>query len=398
MNPDSDSRVPGPLDGVRVLELGQLIAGPFCGQLLGDFGADVVKVEALGDGDPMRRWGVCVDGRSLSWSVIARNKRAICLDLRSREGLDVALDLAAQADVVVENFRVGTLERLGMGWDVLHARNPRTVLVRISGFGQDGPYAERAGFGSIGEAMGGLRHLTGDADRPPTRVGVSIGDMLAGMQGAYGALLALRARDRTGEGQVVDVSLYEAVLSVTEALASEYVATGRVRGRTGSILPGIAPSNVYPTADGSWVLIAANHDGVFARLTEAMGDAGLSEDPAYRDHLSRGARQEELDGIVARWTKGLTKADLLATLDAHGVPAGTVYTAADMVSDPQYIARDSLVTVPDPVIGTVTMQNVFPRLSDTPGSVRWSGPTLDQHRDGVLAEVTAQAKQSADHG
>lgn len=385
MNLDSSSA--GPLAGVRVLELGQLIAGPFCGQMLGDFGADVIKIETVGDGDPMRKWGISVDGRSLSWAVIARNKRSIAIDLRSDEGRGLALELAAQSDIVVENFRVGTLERLGLGWDVLHAQNPRTVLVRISGFGQDGPYAERAGFGSIGEAMGGLRQLTGEPDRPPARVGVSLGDMLAGMNGAYGALLALRAREQTGLGQIVDVSLYESVLAITEALTSEYVATGRVRERTGGILPGIAPSNVYPTSDGAWVLIAANHDGVFRRLTEAMGDTTLHGDPAFADHLSRGLRQQELDDIVARWTTGLTKSELLQTLEAHGVPAGTVYTAADMVTDPQYVARDSLVTVPDPVIGTVTMQNVFPKLRSTPGSVRWSGPTLDQHRDEIVEEL-----------
>ena len=387
MNLNSSPTSAGPLAGVRVLELGQLIAGPFCGQMLGDFGADVIKIETVDDGDPMRKWGISVDGRSLSWAVIARNKRSICVDLRSDDGRCLALELAAQSDIVVENFRVGTLERLGLGWDLLHAQNPRTVLVRISGFGQDGPYAERAGFGSIGEAMGGLRQLTGEPDRPPARVGVSLGDMLAGMNGAYGALLALRAREQTGLGQVVDVSLYESVLAITEALASEYVATGLVRERTGGILPGVAPSNVYPTADGAWVLIAANHDGVFARLVEAMGDTSLDHDPGFADHVSRGLRQQELDDIVAIWTIGLTKSELLTTLEAHGVPAGTVYTAADMVIDPQYLARESLVTVPDPVIGTVTMQNVFPKLRSTPGSVRWSGPTLNQHRDEIIEEL-----------
>lgn len=390
MNLNSPPDNGGPLAGVRVLELGQLIAGPFCGQLLGDFGADVIKLEAPGGGDPMREWGVRVDGRSLSWAVIARNKRSITADLRTPAGRELALALAAQSDVVVENFRVGTLERFGMGWDVLHEQNPRTVLVRISGFGQDGPYAGRAGFGSIGEAMGGLRYLTGDPSLPPSRVGVSLGDMLAGMNGAYGALLALRARDRTGVGQVVDVSLYESVAAITEALVAEYVATGKIRERTGAILPGIAPSNVYPTADAAWVLIAANHDGVFGRLTQAMGRPDLGEDPRYRDHVSRGERQAELDALIADWSRGIAKDELLALLALHGVPAGTVYTAADMVADPQYLARESIVTVPDPVIGAVTMQNVVPRLQDTPGRIRWSGPTLDEHRDELLRELPTQ--------
>ncbi len=377
----------GPLAGIRVVEIGQLIAGPYCGQLLGDFGADVVKVEAVDTGDPMRRWGVVVDGRSLSWSVIGRNKRSIAVDLRTPDGIAVARALAAQADVLVENFRVGTLERLGLGWAELHRLNPALVMVRISGFGQDGPYAARAGFGSIGEAMGGLRHLTGDPDRPPSRSGVSLGDMLAGMNGALGALLALRARETTGEGQVVDVSLYESVLGVTEALVSEFVATGEVRNRTGGILPGVAPSNVYPTADGSWVLIAANHDAVFARLAEAMGRPDLATDPDFAAHTARGARQVELDEIVSAWTATLTAADLLALLEANGVPAGTVYTAAEMVTDPQFVHRGSLVTVPDPTLGEVTMQNVTPRLSATPGAVRWSGPGLDEHRAEILAEL-----------
>jgi crotonobetainyl-CoA:carnitine CoA-transferase CaiB-like acyl-CoA transferase len=383
----------GALDGIRVLELGQLIAGPYCGQILGDFGAEVVKLEQPGTGDPMRSWGVVVDGRSLSWAVIARNKRSITADLRSEQGRALALALAEQADVLVENFRPGTLERLGLGWDELHERNPRLVLVRISGFGQDGPYAGRAGFGSIGEAMGGLRHLTGDPDRPPSRVGVSLGDMLAGMNGALGALMALHARTATGLGQVVDVSLVESVLGITEALVAEYTATGRVRERTGSTLPGIAPSNVYPTADGSWILIAANQDRVFGRLAAAMGRPELGEDPDYADHEARGRNQHALDEIVAGWTATLPEPELFDQLEHHGVPAGSIYTAADIVADPHLRHRRSIIEVPDPLLGSVTMQNVVPQLSATPGRVRRPAPLLDQDAADVLSGVTARERR-----
>ncbi|WP_281690386.1 CaiB/BaiF CoA transferase family protein [Pseudonocardia thermophila] len=383
-----------PLEGIRVVELGQLIAGPFCGQLLADFGADVVKVEPPGGGDPMRRWGHQVEGKSLSWAVIARGKRCVTADLRTPEGVATVARLAEQADVLVENFRPGTLERFGLGWDVLSAANPGLVLVRVSGFGQDGPYAHRAGYGSIGEAMGGLRHLTGEPDRPPSRTGVSIGDLLAGMHAAFGALLALQARSRTGRGQVVDVSIYESVLAMTEALVPDYALAGVIRGRSGAVLPGIAPSNVYPTRDGELLLVAANQDTVFRRLAAAMGRPELATDPDYATHAARGAHQQQLDELIADWTSGLPAEEVLARLDEHAVPAGRVYTAADMLADPHFQARASIIEVPDDVLGTVPMQAVAPRLSETPGRVRWTGPELGAHQAEVVDDLPVERDAS----
>ncbi|MFF0717575.1 CaiB/BaiF CoA-transferase family protein [Verrucosispora sp. NA02020] len=375
------------LDGVRVVELGQLIAGPFCGQLMADFGADVVKVEQPDQGDPMRHWGHSKNGRSLSWSVIARGKRSVTADLKSADGRAFVLALVAQADVLVENFRPGTLERYGLGWDELSAANPRLILIRVSGFGQTGPYATRAGYGSIGEAMGGLRHLVGDPDRPPSRTGLSIGDMLAGMHAAYGALLALYARQRTGAGQVVDVSIYESVLAMTEALVADYAIAGVTRQRSGAVLPGIAPSNVYPTSDGDFVLVAANQDTVFRRLAAAMGRPDLATSPEYATHAARGVRQRELDDLIAGWTVHHRADEILAVLEQHGVPAGRVYTARDMLDDPQFQARESIVRVPDPDLGPIPMQNVAPRLSATPGTIRWPGPALGAHDAEVRAAL-----------
>ncbi|WP_432050543.1 CaiB/BaiF CoA transferase family protein [Verrucosispora sp. NA02020] len=375
------------LDGVRVVELGQLIAGPFCGQLMADFGADVVKVEQPDQGDPMRHWGHSKNGRSLSWSVIARGKRSVTADLKSADGRAFVLALVAQADVLVENFRPGTLERYGLGWDELSAANPRLILIRVSGFGQTGPYATRAGYGSIGEAMGGLRHLVGDPDRPPSRTGLSIGDMLAGMHAAYGALLALYARQRTGAGQVVDVSIYESVLAMTEALVADYAIAGVTRQRSGAVLPGVAPSNVYPTSDGDFVLVAANQDTVFRRLAAAMGRPDLATSPEYATHAARGVRQRELDDLIAGWTAHHRADEILAVLEQHGVPAGRVYTARDMLDDPQFQARESIVRVPDPELGPIPMQNVAPRLSATPGTIRWPGPALGAHDAEVRAAL-----------
>ncbi|WP_433222439.1 CaiB/BaiF CoA transferase family protein [Dactylosporangium sp. CS-047395] len=379
------------LDGIRVIELGQLIAGPFCGQLLADFGADVIKVEQPGEGDPMRHWGHSKDGKSLSWSVIARGKRSVTADLKSEAGRAFLRALVAEADVLVENFRPGTLERLGLGWDELSAVNPRLILVRVSGFGQTGPYASRAGYGSIGEAMGGLRHLVGDPDRPPSRTGLSIGDMLAGMHAAYGTTLALLARERTGAGQVVDVSIFESVLAMTEALVPDYALAGVTRERSGAVLPGVAPSNVYPTADGDFVLVAANQDTVFRRLAVAMGRAELGTSAEYGTHVARGERQRELDDLIAQWTGKHQSGDLLAILEEHGVPAGRVYTARDMLADPHFQARESIVAVPDPDLGRIPMQNVTPRLSATPGRIRWSGPDLGAHDAEVRALLPTEA-------
>lgn len=357
----------GPLDGLKVIEMGQLIAGPFCGQLLGDLGADIVKIEAPGAGDPMRRWGQ--PGFPLHWEVVGRNKRCVSCDLRQTEGQGLARRLIAGADILIENFRPGTLERWNLGPTDLRAADPRLIVVRMSGYGQTGPYSDRAGYGGIGEAMGGWRRIVGDPDRPPSRMGVSIGDALAATYGALGALAALAWREKSGEGQVVDSALYEAVLQVMESLVPDFQIARYERGRTGSILPGIAPSNVYRCADGD-LLIAANQDTVFARLAEVMGTPDLAGDPRYATHEARGARQAELDALIETWTSTRTLAEVEAAMSAAGVPAGKKYTPADMLADPQFKARESLVDVDHPRWGSLTMQNVFPRLSATPGKVR----------------------------
>jgi len=377
----------GPLDGVRVLEIGQVVAGPFCGQVLADLGADVVKVEPPGTGDVLRQWGWSPDGGdSLWWRVAARGKRSITVDLRTSGGQALVRRLAREVDVVVENFRPGTLERWGLGYDQLTAENPGLVLVRISGYGQDGPYSRRAGYAAVGEAMGGLRELTGYPDRPPVRVGISLGDSLTGLMGALGALAALHERQRTGLGQVVDAAIYESVLALTEGLVPEWAAGGPGRVRTGPTLPGIAPSNVYPTADGS-VLVAANQDTVFRRLATAMGRAELADDPRFVDHRARGANADDLDDLVTGWTVGRSSQDVLAALHEVGVPCGLLYTPADMADDPHFLARRSLVEVVDPDAGPVLMPAVAPRLSRTPGEIRWTGPRLGEHTEQVLAEV-----------
>ena len=386
----------GPLSDVQVIELGQLIAGPFCGQILADFGADVVKVEQPELGDPMRRWGEVREGRSLSWGVIARGKRLVTADLRTDEGRQFVLDLAVTADVIIENFRPGTLERYGLGWEQLSAVNPRLILTRVSGFGQDGPYAHRPGYGSIGEAMGGLRYLVGDPDRPPSRFGVSLGDELAGVHAALGTLMALRARERTREGQVVDVSIYESVLAMTEALVSEYAVAGATRERSGAILPGVAPSNVYRTADGQLFVIAANQDTVFRRLAAAMGQPELAVEERYATHQARGRNQNQLDALVSAWTESASTETVLAALDTNAVPVGRIYTGAEMIADPQFQARESITNVEDPVLGLVPMQNVTPRLSRTPGRIRWSGGDLGQHDEQVRRELVDRVDRVGD--
>jgi crotonobetainyl-CoA:carnitine CoA-transferase CaiB-like acyl-CoA transferase len=374
----------GPLSGIRVIELGQVIAGPFCGQLLGDFGAEVIKVEPPGKGDVLRQWGrTDVTGDSLWWSVTGRNKRSVCIDLRTGEGQQLIRDLVTRADILVENFRPGTLERWGLGWTNLTAIRPELIMVRISGFGQTGPYATRAGYASIGEAMGGLRALTGYPDRPPIRVGISIGDSLTGMFGALGALAALEARRRTGRGQVVDASIFESVLAVTESLVVDWCTRGKTRERTGPTLPGIAPSNVYPTGDGQ-ILLAANQDSVFRRLVEVMEMSELADDPRFVDHRARGEHMAEIDTIIAGWTQRFASAELLERLHGAGVPAGLVYEPRDMVADPHFRDRGSIATVPDGRHGELAMQAVVPRLSDTPGEIRWAGQALGADTDAVL--------------
>jgi formyl-CoA transferase len=376
------------LSDIKVVEFGTLIAGPFCGQILADFGADVVKVEDPKGGDPMRTWGRSLPkGHSPWWPVIGRNKRSVTLNLREPEGQAIARRLIACADVLIENFRPGTMEKWGMGYASLAADNPGLVMARVSGFGQTGPYASRAGYGLIGEAMGGLRHITGEPDRPPARAGLSIGDSLAATHAVMGVMMALHARQTSGRGQVVDAAIYESVLAMTENLVTEYDLTGYVRERSGSVLPGIAPSNVYPTAGGGMILIGGNGDTVFARLCEAMGQPALKDDPRYSDHASRGANQAELDELIAAWTRERSLDELLVLLEANSVPCGRIFRAPDMLEDPQYRAREAIVETDHPVFGKVKMQNVFPKLSETPGAVRWPGPALGEHTDAVLTET-----------
>lgn len=377
-----------PLDGIRVIELGQLIAGPYCGQVLADFGAEVIKVEPPLKGDAMRQWGrPDADGRPVWWSVIARGKRSITLDLRQSEGQAVLRDLVREADVLIENFRPGTMEGWDLGFDTLSQINPRLIMARVSGYGQDGPYASRAGFASVCEAAGGLRHLSGYPDRPPVRVGLSLGDSLAGMNAAMGVLLALQHRHKTGQGQVVDSAIYEAVLGLTEALVAEYDSGGHIRERHGSSLPGIAPSNAYPAADGKEVIIGANQDTVFARLCEVMGAPELAQDPRYADHQARGQNQDALDARVAEWTRTVKAQDIVDRLGEAGVPVGLAYTAKDMLDDPHFKAREAVVRVPDPDRGSLAMQNVFPRLSDSPGKIRGLGPSLAADTESVMSEI-----------
>ena len=378
-----------PLEGVRVVEMGSLLAGPFCGQLLADFGAEVIKIEPPGKGDPMRVWGRHQkEGRTLWWPIIARNKKSVTLNLREAEGQELARRLIAESDVVVENFRPGTLEKWGLGYEKLQSINPGLVMVRVSGYGQTGPYRERAGFGSIGEAMGGIRHVTGFEDQAPPRTGVSLGDSLAATFGALGALTALYHRDaHGGKGQVVDVGIYEAVLAMMESTIPEYVLAGNVRGRTGTVLPFVAPSNIYPTKDEDYVLIAGNADTVFARLAEAVGMPGWIQDKRYATHHARGENMQELDDKLSAWTRERTVEEVLGKMAQAGVPAGKVFTAEDMVEDEHYAARENIVTVEDPEIGAFPMQNVVPRLSETPGEVRWTGPSLGQHNDEIYGEV-----------
>jgi formyl-CoA transferase len=376
------------LGDLRVVEMGQLLAGPFCGQLLADFGAEVLKIEPPGDGDPMREWGrEKADGRSLWWPVVARGKKSVTLNLRTARGQELARELIAGADVLIENFRPGTLEKWGMSPDELWARNPRLVIVRVSGYGQTGPYADRPGYGAIGEAMGGLRAVIGEPDRPPSRAGVSIGDTLAAMFACIGCLTALHHRERTGRGQVVDSALYEATLGVMESLLPEYTIAGYVRPRTGSILPNVSPANAYPTFDGKEHLISGNQDTVWRRLAEAMGRPELGDDERFATHTARGRNQAMLDEMIAAWTSTLTAAELEERLLAHSVPNGKIYTAPDMLADAHFAARQAIVTMQHPALGEFPMQNVVPKLSDSPGTVRWVGPELGEHTDEVLGEL-----------
>ena len=378
----------GPLADLRVIEMGTLLAGPFCGQLLGDLGAEVIKIEPPGQGDPLRSWGQeKVNGKSLWWPVVGRNKKAITLDMRQAEGQALLKELVAKADFLLENFRPGTLEKWGCGYEELSKINPRLIMIRVSGYGQTGPYSSRAGFGAVGEAMGGLRYVVGDPSTPPSRVGISIGDSLAATFACVGALSALHYREKTGRGQIVDSAIYEAVLSMMESLITEYDKTGYIRERTGAILPHVAPSNVYPTSDGSMVLIAGNQDTVFGRLAQAMGQPELAKDPQYATHAARGHNQKRLDEMIGQWTRTQKTTELLILMSDAGVPAGLIYRAPEMLADPHFQAREAIVTVPHPDFGELKMQNVAPKLSETPGSIRTPSPQMGQHNAEVYLDL-----------
>ena len=379
---------PGALDGLKVVEMGQLIAGPFAGKTLGEFGADVIKIEAPGTGDPLRNWRLIQDGTSVWWQVQSRNKRSIALDLRSKEGQEIARQLIGQADVLIENFRPGTLEGWGLSYESLAETNPGLVMLRISGYGQTGPYRDLPGFGAIGEAMGGLRHLTGEPERVPVRCGISIGDTLAALHGTIGVLTALYHRKvNGGRGQVIDVALHEAVFNVMESLVPEYSAFGVVREPAGSALPGIAPSNAYRCGDGAVVLIAGNGDSIFKRLMVVVGREDLATDPALADNAGRVKRCEELDAAIEAWTLQRPSADALAVLGEARVPAGRVYTAKDIVEDPHYQARDMVLKQQTRDGNEIDVPGIVPKLMGTPGRVRSSAPGLGDDTTAVLAEI-----------
>jgi crotonobetainyl-CoA:carnitine CoA-transferase CaiB-like acyl-CoA transferase len=386
----------GPLQGVRVIEIGTLIAAPFAARLLGEFGAEVIKIESMGQGDPLRKWRKLHEGTSLWWYLQSRNKKSLSLNLKSPEGIDIVKRLAESADVLIENLRPGALEKLGLGWEVLHALNPKLTLVRISGYGQSGPYRDRPGFGAIGEAMGGIRYTTGTPGSPPARVGVSLGDSLASMHAVMGALMSLlRVKTGQGDGQVVDVSLAESVFNVMESLVPEYDMLGHVRERSGGALPGIAPSNTYPTADGAYVVIAGNSDPIFKRLMQTIGRADLAEDSEFAHNDGRAAQSDMLDGAISAWSSALPIDGVLKALEAAEVPAGRIYNVADIVADPHYQARGMILDADLPSGATVKMPGIVPKLSETPGSVNWQGPALGQHTDSVLGELGMSAADIA---
>lgn len=378
----------GPLTGIRVVEFGTLIAAPFAARLFAEFGAEVIKIEQPGTGDPLRKWRKLHQGTSLWWYLQSRNKKSIAIDLKSSDGLAIARELAASADVVIENFKPGSLEKLGLGWDVLSALNPKLTLVRISGYGQTGPYRDRSGFGAIGEAMGGLRFTTGDPQSPPARVGVSIGDSLASLHAVIGALMSLlRVKTGEGKGQIVDVSLYESVFNLMESLVPEYDLMGHVRTRTGGALPGISPSNTYPTSDDRYVVIAGNSDAIFRRLMLVIERPDLANDPELASNDGRVPKDAALDAAISAWTSKHTMDEVLAALDKADVPAGRIYSVADIVSDPHYLAREMILPTQLPGDVAVKMPGITPKLSETPGGVNWPGPTLGEHTDEILGEL-----------
>jgi formyl-CoA transferase len=384
-----------PLAGLKILELGQLIAGPFAAKTLGDFGADVIKVEPPGTGDPLRHWRMLKDGTSVWWQVQSRNKRSIALDLKDPDAQEIVRGLAKQADVLVENFRPGALEGWGLGPETLLQLNPRLVMLRISGYGQTGPYRDRPGFGVVAEAMGGLRHLTGEPGRVPVRVGVSIGDTLASLHGVIGILLALQERHRSGRGQVIDVALYEAVFNCMESLLPEYSAFGAVRGPAGSAMPGIAPTNAYRCSDGGYAIVAGNGDSIFKRLMGVIGRADLANDPALANNAGRVKRVEEIDAAIGTWTAQRTVGEVLAALDAASVPAGRIYTVADIAADPHYRERGMLQEAAMDDGSRLMVPGIVPKLSATPGAQRTNAPKLGEHTDEILREIGLTEAQIA---
>jgi crotonobetainyl-CoA:carnitine CoA-transferase CaiB-like acyl-CoA transferase len=383
-----------PLEGVKVVELGTLIAGPYCASVLAQFGADVVKVESPGDGDPLRKWRKLHDGTSLWWYSQSRNKKSITLNLKSQRAQEIVRDLVKDADIVVENFRAGLLDEWGLGWNALSEINPRLVMVRISGYGQTGPYKDRPGFAAIAESMGGLRYLAGYPDRPPVRVGVSIGDTLAGLYGVIGALLAMHhVKVNRGKGQFIDVALYEAVFGVMESLIPEFAAFGHVRERTGASLPGISPSNTYPCRDGRYVIIAGNSDSIFKRLMNAIGRADLASDPALARNDGRVKHNDMLDEAITAWTSRHGLEQVLEVLEKAEVPNGRIYTAADIHADPHYKARAMIEKHAMPDGTPIEIPGVVPKLSGTPGGTRWLGPSLGEHTEEVLASIGIRGEE-----
>lgn len=387
---------PHALAGLKVVELGSLIAGPFAARICGEFGAEVIKIESPDGGDPLRTWRKLYEGTSLWWLVQARNKRSITLNLKHPDGLAVLKKLLAEADILIENFRPGVLEKLGLGWEVLHALNPKLVMVRLSGFGQTGPMKDQPGFGAVGESMGGLRYITGFEDRPPVRTGISIGDSIAALWGVIGALMALRQREvNGGVGQVVDVALYEAVFAMMESMVPEFDVLGFVRERSGNIMPGITPSSIHTTADGKHIQIGANGDAIFQRFMQAIGRSDLAEDAQLADNAGRDARRDELYGVIDRWAASLPLAEVETVLKKAQVPASRIYSIADMLEDPQFLARQMFLNAQLSDGKSFKMPGIVPKLSATPGAVNWVGPKLGEHNQQVLRELGYSSEQIA---
>ena len=395
--PSTQTTAAGPLAGVRVIELGQLIAGPFCGKTLGDFGAEVIKIEPPGKGDPLRKWRMLKDGNSVWWEVQSRNKQSVTLDLTQAEGQDVLRLLVKEADVLIENFRPGKMEEWGLGYEDLKKLNPRLVMARISGYGQSGPYRDRPGFGIIAESMGGLRYLTAEPGRVPVRVGVSIGDTLASLHGVIGILMALYHRDtkKNGEGQVIDIALYESVFNCMESLLPEYSAFGAVREAAGSALPGIVPSNAYPCKDG-WILIGGNGDGIFKRLMKAIARDDYATSPEMANNEGRVKRVKDIDGAITAWTSAREKSAALKILDEHDVPSGAIYSIADIAADAQYKAREMILNITTRDGYQVDVPGIVPKLSATPGGIRSTAPRLGEDTESVLKRAGVKAETIAD--